>query len=1082
MSDTQRFRLHTNWTNTVQEVHAFALDDLRDGANLDRLRWAFTDPEQLRPRRTRQALTEEAAARFAALAQRLRARGHEAEAVAHFVNRLVFCMFAEDVGLLPGKMFEKMLAQCQADPSDFVTHAGTLFEAMRAGGLVGFERVAWFNGGLFDTADALPLDRADAAELLAAAKLDWSDVDPSILGTLFERGLDPAKRSQLGAHYTDRDKIMQIVGPVIEEPLLAEWAEARAGIGAALAREAEARAERERIRSPAKAGALTRRAEAARAEAEGLHRGFIERLVAFRVLDPACGSGNFLYLALLSLKGIEHRANLEAEALGLPRGFPQVGPESVLGIELNPFAAELARVSVWIGEIRWMRRNGFDAARDPILRPLDTIECRDAVLAPNGGRAEWPTADAVVGNPPFLGNKRMIGELGEAETRALRRAWPEVPGGADLVAYWFAAAWQAMEAGRLDRAGLVATNSIRGGASREAVRPIAEGGRIFEAWSDEPWTVEGAAVRVSMICFDRGEGPARLDGREVARVYADLTAREEAFDLSRAARLRENRGVSFQGPVKVGPFDVPGETARAWLTAPRNPNGQGNADVLFPLVNGSDITRRPTDRWIINFVERSEGNAALFEAPFEHVRHEVKPLRDANRDEQRRRNWWRLGRSGADLLGAVAGIERYIATPRVAKHRLFVWLHAKTLPDARLAIIARDDDTTFGILHSRVHEVWSLALGGWHGVGNDPQYTPSLGFETFPFPDGLTPDRPSSAYADDPRAQAIAEAARALDARREAWPNPPDLVERVPEVVPGYPDRLIPVDDAAAKELKRRTGCRAWRPSRPALTLQGAAASVALDVELEDRRVVHEPVDGGERHGGVWEDAAPLAEGLVGGDQDGSPLVARADELEEHARLGLVLGDVGEVVEDQQVMLVEPVDGGLEGEFAARRLEALDQVGGAREQDAPAVLDQAAADGGGEMALAPAGRAEQQQVGAAIEPAIAGDQRHDLGFRDRRHGLELEGVERLAGRQTGLGEVALDAASGALGDLVLGQGGEEAGGGPALLVGALGEAGPDGLDRGQAQVAEQEAEAGLVDGAGRAHAAPSSAEAAMSAS
>ena len=720
-----------------------------------------------------------------------------------------------------------------------MTHAGTLFEAMRAGGLVGFERVAWFNGGLFDTADALPLDRADAAELLATARLDWSDVDPSILGTLFERGLDPAKRSQLGAHYTDRDKIMRIVGPVIEEPLLAEWAEARAGIEAALGREAEARAERERTRSPAKAGALTRRAEAARAEAEGLHRGFIEHLVAFRVLDPACGSGNFLYLALLALKGIEHRANLEAEALGLPRGFPQVGPESVLGLEVNPFAAELARVSVWIGEIQWMRRNGFDAARDPILRPLDTIECRDAVLAPDGSRAEWPAADAVVGNPPFLGNKRMIGELGEAETKALRRAWPEVPGGADLVAYWFAAAWRAMEAGRLTRAGLVATNSIRGGASREAVRPIAEGGRIFEAWSDEPWTVEGAAVRVSMLCFDRGEGPARLDGREVARVYADLTAREEAFDLSQATQLKANKGVSFQGTIKTGPFDVPGTLAREWLQQPTNPNGLRNDKVLRPWANGEELTDRPAGKWIIDFgTACPETDAALFEAPFAHLRRAIDiendrreqsgrpPLR--GRERRALEGWWLHQRPRPKMRAALDGLSRFIVTIRVAKHRIFLWMDSRTLPDSRLVVIARDDDTTFGILHSRLHEVWSLALGGWHGVGNDPQYTPSLGFETFPFPDGLTPDRPAADYASDPRAQAIAEAACALDAHRQAWLNPPDLVRRVPEVVPGYPDRLLPADAAAAKELRKRTLTNLYN-ARPAWL---AHAHAALDAAV----------------------------------------------------------------------------------------------------------------------------------------------------------------------------------------------------------------------------------------------------------
>ncbi|HRO14781.1 MAG TPA: class I SAM-dependent DNA methyltransferase, partial [Paracoccus sp. (in: a-proteobacteria)] len=433
VSDMDRIQLHTNWTNTVQQVHAIALDELADAGKRDLLRAAFLDPEWLRPARTRQGLTEEAASRFAALAMNLRRRGHEAHRVAHFVNRLIFCMFAEDVNLLPGRMFQRMIEHAKRQPQMFQTHAATLFAAMQSGGMVGFEQVEWFNGGLFDDADALSLEAEDVDELLAAARLDWSDIDPSIMGTLFERGLDPDKRSQLGAHYTDRDKIMQIVEPVIIQPLLDEWQARQAEIQAALDKATAAR-------SPA---ARTR----AQNEAATIKEAFLERLAAFRVLDPACGSGNFLYLALLALKDIEHRVNLDAEALGLPRGFPRIGPECVLGIEMNPYAAELARVSVWIGEIQWMRRNGFEAARNPILRPLETIQNRDAVLGPDGGPADWPAADVVVGNPPFLGNKKMIRELGEDYTAALRRAWPQVPGGADLVCYWFAKAWTQMQAG-----------------------------------------------------------------------------------------------------------------------------------------------------------------------------------------------------------------------------------------------------------------------------------------------------------------------------------------------------------------------------------------------------------------------------------------------------------------------------------------------------------------------------------------------------------------------------------------------------------------------------------------------------------
>ena len=355
VSDMARFRIYTNWTNSVSVRHEFALEDLADAAVRDKLKWAMSDPERLRPGESRQALTERAATAFAALAQALRARGHDPQQVAHFVNRLVFCMFAEDVGLLPNDMFTRMLEHARRRPQDFAAMARELFGAMAAGGRIGFETVAWFNGGLFDSDDALALTRAEIETTLKAAALDWSEIDPSILGTLFERGLDPAKRSQLGAHYTDRDKIMQIIEPVVTRPWLKEWEKARAEISLRL----------ERADVAASSAGRTRQ----RGLAERTLRDFLERLRAFTVLDPACGSGNFLYLALHALKDLEHRVQLEAESMGLQRAFPAVGPANVKGIEINPYAAELARVSVWIGEIQWMRRNGFSGARDPIPRP-----------------------------------------------------------------------------------------------------------------------------------------------------------------------------------------------------------------------------------------------------------------------------------------------------------------------------------------------------------------------------------------------------------------------------------------------------------------------------------------------------------------------------------------------------------------------------------------------------------------------------------------------------------------------------------------------------------------------------------------
>jgi type II restriction/modification system DNA methylase subunit YeeA len=791
--DLNRFRIRTNWTNSVSEVHEFALDDLRDATVRQKLKWVLSDPERLRPGKTRQALTEQAAAEFAKLAQRLRERGHPSEAVAHFINRLVFCMFAEDVDLLPAKMFKRMLEHTLTQPSEFQALASDLFRAMKAGGRIGFEHVAWFNGGLFNDDAALSLDKDDIALTLRAAGLDWAEIDPSILGTLFERGLDPDKRSQLGAHYTDRDKIMLIVGPVIVRPWLADWEAAKAEIAAALAK----------AQNTKSASARTK----ARDQAVTLYRAFLDRLRGFRVLDPACGSGNFLYLALLALKDLEHRVSIEAEAMGLEREFPHIGPASVMGIEINRYAAELARVSVWIGEIQWMRRNGFGVSRDPILKPLETIECRDAILNPEGTEASWPDADVVIGNPPFLGGKLLRTILGDEYVDRLFDAYAgRVPAEADLVLYWFAKAWELMQVGQLERGGLVATNSIRGGANRRVLEPITRDGTIFDAWDDEAWVVDGAAVRVSIICFAPAGNASivTLNGLPVSQINADLAG--GAVDLTKAVRLVENADVAFMGDTKGGAFDIDGNLARQWLALPLNPNGLGNANVLRPWVNGMDVTRRPTGKWIVDFGwQMNEDQAALFEKPFGYVREKVKPEREDSQREIYRQFWWRHVRSRQAMLAALAGRPRYIITPRVSKHRLFAWMHPSVLADSATIVVARDDDTTFGILHSRFHEAWSLRLCTWLGVGNDPRYTPSTTFETFPFPEGLTPNIAASAYANDPRAVKIADAAKRLNELREAWLNPSDLVKRVPEVVPGFPDRILPVDDKAAAILKRRT-------------------------------------------------------------------------------------------------------------------------------------------------------------------------------------------------------------------------------------------------------------------------------------
>ena len=702
-------------------------------------------------------------------------------------------MFAEDVGLLPGNMFTRMLESALSQPEQSAIQARKLFGAMSKGGSVGFDTVDWFNGGLFDNDSALPLDKNGIETTLRAAALDWSEVEPAILGTLFERGLDPDKRAQLGAHYTDREKIMRIIDPVVVRPLLAEWNTVKEEIGIALDRARQA-----------KTKAATARQ---RAGAERRLQLFLERLKEFTVLDPACGSGNFLYLALHALKDLEHRVQLEAEALGLQRAFPSVSPANVRGIEINAYAAELARVSIWIGEIQWMRRNGFTESREPILKPLDTIECRDAILTPEGKEPEWPNADVVVGNPPFLGNRRIRRELGDYVAETLPVLYKGmIRGKPDLVCYWFAKSARLVADGRVRRVGLVATNSIRGGTNRAVLDSILGFGCIFDAWSDEPWVIDGASVRVSLVCFGPQSAtlPVSLNGERGERINADLTGQD--YDLTSAGTLTRNVGVAFQGDIKRGSFDIPGDLARDWLRLPGNPHGRPNSDVLRPWVNGMDLARRPAGKWIVGFgASMTEEEAALYEAPFDHVLRQVKDARQQNREPESREFWYRHWRPRPEMWAAIAELRRYVATPRVAKHRIFVWLDRRVCPDSAIIAIARDDDTTFGILHSRFHEAWSLRLGTWLGVGNDPRYTPTSTFETFPFPVGLSPDIPATEHEENPRAIAIADAARRLVELRDRWLNPPEWVEWVDEPASGYPRRAVPRNEAAAKAVEQRT-------------------------------------------------------------------------------------------------------------------------------------------------------------------------------------------------------------------------------------------------------------------------------------
>lgn len=756
--DLNRFVVRTNYTNTPTTVFEFALDDLRDDPKepLRVLKALMEDPEQLKPGKTREELTAEAAEQFAALAERLRARGHDPQVVAHFLNKLLFCMFAEDSGLLPAGLLRRLAEGAKSAPDAFTAALGDLFSKMsEKGGMFGADPIQWFNGGLFDGGEVLPLSAEEINTVEKVSRLDWSQIEPAIFGTLFERGLDPSKRTQLGAHYTDRASIMRIVDPVLLEPLRRDFEKTKAKIETLLATG----------KGTGARGAVAKRTQVVFKEFQG----FLDRLRAIRVLDPACGSGNFLYLALQSLKDLEREAILWASlTMGIPMQLPQIGPEVVLGIELNSYAAELARVAIWIGEIQWMLGNGFAYLRDPILRPLHNIENRDAILdlsdPAKPSEAAWPEADVIVGNPPFLGGKLMRASLGSDYVDDLFAVWDaRVPREADLVCYWHEKAREMVAEGQIKRAGLLATQGIRGGASRRILERIKETGDIFLAWSDEVWVVEGAAVHISLVGFDDGsEVNHELNGALVPAINANLTA---GIDMTQVRRLAENLNVAFMGDTKGGAFDISGEVAEELLASP-NPDGRSNADVVRPWMNSRDATQRPRRMWIVDFgVDTSIEEAALYEAPFEYVKQHVMQKRSENRRPAYAERWWLHVEPRSGMRRALDGLPRFLVTPTTSKHRVFVWMDPRTLPDHQLIAFARDDDYFFGALHSAVHEVWARGLGTQlREAESGFRYTPTTTFETFPFP---TPT--------DPQRETIAATAKALDALRVGWLNPPGV-------------------------------------------------------------------------------------------------------------------------------------------------------------------------------------------------------------------------------------------------------------------------------------------------------------------
>ncbi len=755
--DLDKIIIRTNYTSTAPRTYEINLDNLADLDKLAILRNVFYSPEALRPGEVVSSVTEEAAAHFSEIARRLNARGNDPESIAKFLIRLVFCIFAEDAAILPRDLIFDLTKTTQLRPEAFAAALHELFGKMATGGWFGRDEIRLIDGRLFEDANVILMETEEIRILQQVSRLDWSSLSPAILGTLFERSLDPAKRAELGAHYTSETDIMLIVGPTVIRPLLKRWAIVKT--------EAEELAGKRDAASGKKKKDL-------QSSLQTKLLAFAEEIASVQILDPACGSGNFLFVALRELLNLEKQVSILAGQLGLGTLVPYVSPSQLHGIELSDYAFELAQVTIQIGYLQWLVRNGFGFPDDPILKPLDNILHMDAIMQYRDGipfEPEWPDADFIIGNPPFLGDKRMRAELGDKYVDDLRKLYDDrVPGGADLVTYWFEKARAKIENGKGKRAGLLSTNSIRTGANRQVMDRIKNSGNIFMAWSDRPWILDGAAVRVSMVGFDNGFDIDRvLDGSFVPQINSDLTSH---IDVTTAVELTENNGICFLGMMKAGPFDIEAELAQKMLAQPINPNGRPNSDVVKRRIGGQDVTDRPRDAWVIDFGLMNDDQASLYEMPFEYVRKTVKPIRELNRRESTRRRWWRFGEARPGLRSAITGKRRFLATPEVAKHRIFVWIDANIVPDHKLHCFAREDDYFFGVLQSRIHEVWSLAQCSWMGVGNDPSYSSTRTFGTFPMP-----WKPGQEPIDDDIYQSIITSARKLNSLRELWLNPPNI-------------------------------------------------------------------------------------------------------------------------------------------------------------------------------------------------------------------------------------------------------------------------------------------------------------------
>ncbi|NLH51097.1 MAG: class I SAM-dependent DNA methyltransferase [Myxococcales bacterium] len=792
--------------------HTIELSQLADASVRDFFIKVFVDPLDLDPARHAQRVTREVAAKLADLARDLEKSKHDPELVAQFLMRCLFTMFAEDVGLLPEKLFTRAVEErWQPEPRRFQHEVEQLWKAMNDGLPFGFEaKLLRFNGGLFKNCRSIPMTAEQLQLLLDAAKCDWSNVEPTIFGTLLERALDPFERQKLGAHFTPREYIERLVRPAVIEPLRAEWV-----IAQAQARQLVDKGDAEPTADDRKKAATAIRA-------------FHDKLVQTRVLDPACGSGNFLFVTLDLFKQIEAEVLRELADLGVTQAAFElegvmVNPGQFLGIEINPRAREIADLVLWIGYLQWYRRvHGDLRPAEPVLREYKNIVCRDAVLVyddirprvdenskpittwdqrtfkthPITGKevpdedarvpvldyinarpAEWPEADFIVSNPPFIGNWLMRQALGDGYAETVRANYPDVPESCDFVMYWWEKAAVLARQGKVKRFGFITTNSLRQTFSRRVLARHLEGDpplSLTFAIPDHPWvdSAEGAAVRIAMTVGEAGKRTGRLltvkkevetgdiavvviFDQKIGGLNADLTV---GADVTQAVPLRSNENLSNPG-VKLhgaGFIVTPEEAVKLGLG-----NVAGLERHIRLYLNGKDVMQKPRKVMVIDLFGLGSNEVRdKFPSAYQWVYERVKPERDTKADggtkdsQQYARDWWLFGKPRPELRKALSGLRRYIATTETAKHRVFQFLDTSILPDNMLVNIALDDAYFLGIVSSRFHVTWSLISGGT--LEDRPRYNKTRCFDPFPFPDA----------ADDQKAR-IREVGERLDALRK---------------------------------------------------------------------------------------------------------------------------------------------------------------------------------------------------------------------------------------------------------------------------------------------------------------------------